>query len=76
MWPTVLEPLRSADDVRRLVADDELWDALTAAPLGALLRDTFADDTVRGIVATDALIGRSPTSTTHRWPRTSASSTT
>ena len=57
LWPTVLEPLRSADDVRRLVADDELWDALTAAPLGALLRDTFADDTVRGIVATDALIG-------------------
>jgi phytoene dehydrogenase-like protein len=53
----VLEPLRSADDVRRLVADNELWDALTAAPLGALLRDTFADDTVRGIVATDALIG-------------------
>ena len=57
LWPTVLEPLRSADDVRRLVADNELWDALTAAPLGALLRDTFADDTVRGIVATDALIG-------------------
>jgi phytoene dehydrogenase-like protein len=57
LWPTVLEPLRSADDVRDLVDDDELWDALTAAPLGALLRDTFTDDTVRGIVATDALIG-------------------
>ena len=57
LWPTVLEPLRSADDVRRLVDDDELWDALTAAPLGTLLRETFADDTVRGVVATDGLIG-------------------
>ena len=57
LWPTVHEPLRSADDVRRLVADDALWDALTAVPLGALLRETFADDSVRGIVATDGLIG-------------------
>ncbi len=57
LWPTVLEPLRSADDVRLLVDDDELWDALTSAPLGTLLRDTFADDTVRGVVATDGLIG-------------------
>ena len=57
LWPTVLEPLRSADEVRRLVDDDALWDALTAAPLGTLLRETFADDTVRGVVATDGLIG-------------------
>ena len=57
LWPTVLEPLRSADDVRHLVDDDELWRALTDEPLGALLRETFTDDTVRGIVATDALIG-------------------
>ena len=57
LWPTVLEPLRSAADVRHLVDDDELWRALTAQPLGALLRETFGDDTVRGIVATDALIG-------------------
>ncbi|HEU4998256.1 MAG TPA: NAD(P)/FAD-dependent oxidoreductase [Lapillicoccus sp.] len=57
LWPTVLEPLRSARDIRALVDDDELWDALTATPIGSLLRTTFADDTVRGIVATDALIG-------------------
>ena len=74
--PTVLEPLRSADDVRRLVADNELWDALTAAPLGALLRDTFADDTVRGIVATDALIGTFADLDEPSLARTSASSTT
>jgi phytoene dehydrogenase-like protein len=57
LWPTVLEPLRSAAEIRRLAEDDELWDALTEAPLGTLLRRTFADDTVRGIVATDGLIG-------------------
>lgn len=57
LWPTMLEPLRSEADLASLVGDDELWGALTRRPLGALLRDTFADDTVRGIVATDGLIG-------------------
>jgi phytoene dehydrogenase-like protein len=57
VWPTVLEPLRSTEEIRKLVDDDETWDALTGAPLGTLLRRTFTDDTVRGIVATDGLIG-------------------
>ncbi len=57
VWPTMLEPLRPESAVRQLAGDDELWDALTRRPLGALLRDTFADDTVRGIAATDGLIG-------------------
>jgi phytoene dehydrogenase-like protein len=57
LWPTVLEPLRSAAEIRGLIEDDEFWNALTGAPLGTLLRQTFADDTVRGIVATDGLIG-------------------
>ena len=57
VFPTVLEPLRSADAVRDLVGDDELWSALVERPLGETLRATFGDDTVRGIVATDALIG-------------------
>ena len=57
VFPTVLEPLRSADAVRELVGDDEMWRALVERPLGETLRATFGDDTVRGIVATDALIG-------------------
>ncbi|MEP6797773.1 MAG: NAD(P)/FAD-dependent oxidoreductase [Lapillicoccus sp.] len=57
VWPTFLEPLRSARDMGDLAADDELWEALTRRPLGTLLRATFDDDTVRGVVATDALIG-------------------
>lgn len=55
--PTVLEPLRSAEQVRALVEDDELWSAVVERPLGEVLRSCFGDDTVRGVVATDGLIG-------------------
>ncbi len=57
IWPTVLQPLRSPAELRDLVGDDDLWDALTTRPLGELLRATFDDDLVRGVVASDALIG-------------------
>ncbi|KQZ87393.1 FAD-dependent oxidoreductase [Phycicoccus sp. Root563] len=57
VFPTVLEPLRTEDDLAALVGDDELWQALVRRPLGEVLEATFTDDTVRGIVATDALIG-------------------
>ncbi|GAA2163701.1 NAD(P)/FAD-dependent oxidoreductase [Pedococcus bigeumensis] len=57
VFPTVLEPLRAEADVAGLVGDDELWDALVRRPLAEVLEEQFADDTVRGIVATDALIG-------------------
>src|SRR4051794_38628117 len=35
MFPTLLEPLRSRAEMRRLVGDDTTWDALVEAPLGA-----------------------------------------
>jgi phytoene dehydrogenase-like protein len=57
LFPTVLEPLRSRADVRALVGDDDLFDAVTTRPLLSLLQRHFADDTVRGVVATDGLIG-------------------
>ncbi|HET7476913.1 MAG TPA: NAD(P)/FAD-dependent oxidoreductase [Dermatophilaceae bacterium] len=57
VFPTLLEPLRSADQVRDLVADDELWTGLVERPLGHLLRYWFDDDTVCGVVGTDGLIG-------------------
>lgn len=57
VWPTVLSPLRHPDEISALVGDDELWVALTRRPIGELLRATFPDDTLAGIVATDALIG-------------------
>ncbi len=54
--PTLLEPLRPAAEVRELLAPD-VWELLAERPLGQTLETRFADDLVRGLVATDALIG-------------------
>ena len=51
------EPLRSRAGMRALAGDDAIWEALITRPVGAALEQRFADDTVRGVVATDALIG-------------------
>jgi phytoene dehydrogenase-like protein len=57
VFPTVLEPLRSQETIRELIDDDDLWQSVVTRPLGEVLRSTFSNDTIRGIVATDALIG-------------------
>jgi len=54
--PTLLEPLRPARDIREMVSP-ETWAYLVEEPLGKVIENRFADDTVRGVVATDALIG-------------------
>ncbi len=58
--PTLTEPLLPRSAVRDLVADgvgEAAWRALFEEPLGEVLRRTFADDVVRGVAATDGLIG-------------------
>jgi len=61
--PSFLEPLPSAAALRRRLDDvagdraDGIWASLIDEPLGAVLRDRFDDDLVRGVVATDGLIG-------------------
>ena len=58
--PTMLEPLPSRALARDLVtqaAGSETWDAIAEMPLGETLMESFADDDVRGVVATDGLIG-------------------
>jgi phytoene dehydrogenase-like protein len=57
LFPTVTEPLLTRSEARRLVGDDALWDRLIEQPVGATIAATFADDLVRGVVATDSLIG-------------------
>ena len=57
VFPTLLEPLRSRAELRRLVGDDRAWDAVFETPLGTTVADTFTDDLVAGVVLTDALIG-------------------
>ena len=55
--PTLLEPLRSRDEMRSLVGDEHAWEALFERPLSELLERMVPDDMTRGVVATDALIG-------------------
>lgn len=54
--PTLLQPLPTERDVRDLVAPD-VWRDVVERPLGEAIERRFADDVVRGVVATDALIG-------------------
>ncbi|WP_210502660.1 phytoene desaturase family protein [Nocardioides xinjiangensis] len=54
--PTLMRPLPLAREVRDLV-DERIWDDVVERPLGRAIRSRFSDDTVRGVVATDALIG-------------------
>lgn len=56
LFPTVTEPLRSAEDVRSLVGE-EAWRDVFARPLGEALERRFTSDVVRGIALTDGLIG-------------------
>jgi len=55
--PTLTEPLRSREDMRRLVDDDDAWSALFETPLSDVLERTFDSDLARGSVLTDGLIG-------------------
>ncbi|MFG1710132.1 phytoene desaturase family protein [Nonomuraea sp. M3C6] len=54
--PTLLEPLRTPAEIERLVGA-EAWRDLFARPIGETVGERFRDDTVRGVVLTDALIG-------------------
>jgi phytoene dehydrogenase-like protein len=54
--PTLLDPLRPASEMRRRMGED-IWERFVARPLGETIEAGFRDDTVRGVVLTDALIG-------------------
>ncbi|MGZ3147887.1 phytoene desaturase family protein [Lentzea chajnantorensis] len=58
--PTLLEPLVSREHLRvhvDAVARGRVWEQVFERPIGATLRELFENDLVRGVVATDALIG-------------------
>jgi phytoene dehydrogenase-like protein len=54
--PTLTQPLPNAAALRQRI-DPVVWRELVEQPLGAAIERRFRDDTVRGVVATDALIG-------------------
>ncbi|MDP4586339.1 MAG: NAD(P)/FAD-dependent oxidoreductase [Microbacteriaceae bacterium] len=56
LFPTVLEPLKTESEVRRLLGP-ELWNEFFTQPIGETIADSFESDLVRGAVMTDALIG-------------------
>ena len=54
--PTLLEPLPTERAIRDQLGP-RLWHDFVGRPLGATVEERFADETVRGVVATDGLIG-------------------
>ena len=63
LWPTMTEPLRRRHDARRLVLAGggpdaaAAWEALIEQPIAAAITSAVESDLVRGVMATDALIG-------------------
>ncbi|MFR9799207.1 phytoene desaturase family protein [Streptomyces sp. MS06] len=57
VFPTLTEPLPGRAELRRRLDDEEAWRTLFEEPIGAAIEERFADDLVRGVVLTDALIG-------------------
>jgi len=58
--PTLSGPLHRRSEIRETViaaAGEQIWIDLVEQPIGQAIVRRFHDDTVRGIVATDALIG-------------------
>ena len=57
LFPTLTEPLLTRSEARELVGDDRAWSDLIEQPRGRVLDERFTSDLVRGVVATDGLIG-------------------
>ncbi|OBK43966.1 hypothetical protein A5656_06320 [Mycobacterium gordonae] len=63
LWPTLLEPLRTREQARQLVVADgdpdgmAAWRAMVDEPIGHAIADAVTSDLVRGVIATDALVG-------------------
>ncbi|MGD1220809.1 phytoene desaturase family protein [Streptomyces krungchingensis] len=57
VFPTLTEPLPTREELRGRVDDEDAWRMLFEEPVGAAVEEYFADDLVRGVVLTDALIG-------------------
>lgn len=63
LWPTLTEPLPRRDQIRRDVLATggpdaaAAWQALVEHPIGSAITEAVSSDLVRGVMATDALIG-------------------
>ena len=57
LWPTMTEPLPTRSRARKLVDADASWRVMVEEPIGHAITSAVSDDLVRGVIATDALIG-------------------
>jgi phytoene dehydrogenase-like protein len=57
LWPTLTSPLMTRDEARRHVGDDAAWRFMVDEPIGHAITESVQHDLVRGVMATDALIG-------------------
>ncbi|MFD9870702.1 phytoene desaturase family protein [Streptomyces niveus] len=57
VFPTLTEPLPARAELRSRIDDEAAWRMLFEEPIGVAIEERFADDLVRGVVLTDALIG-------------------
>lgn len=63
LWPTLIQPLLTRSQARRRVLEGGdpaaavAWRAMVDQPIGRAIADAVSDDVVRGVIATDALIG-------------------
>jgi phytoene dehydrogenase-like protein len=57
LFPTVCEPLPTRSEARHLINDDAVWEQFFEQPLAEAITARFRNDLVRGVVATDGLIG-------------------
>jgi phytoene dehydrogenase-like protein len=62
LWPTLLEPLPTREQARAAVVEGDpdaaaAWRAMVDRPIDRAIVDALGNDLVRGVVATDALIG-------------------
>jgi phytoene dehydrogenase-like protein len=63
LWPTLMEPLRTREQARRHVIEGDdrqaeaAWRTMVDEPIGHAIAEAVDNDLVRGVIATDALIG-------------------
>lgn len=63
LWPTLTQPLQTRTQTRRHVLDGgdpdaaAAWEAIMCHPIGEAIVGAVGNDLVRGVIATDALIG-------------------
>ncbi|GAA1369412.1 NAD(P)/FAD-dependent oxidoreductase [Streptomyces beijiangensis] len=57
VFPTLTDPLPTRGALRERIGHDHAWRMLFEEPVGVAVEREFADDLVRGVVLTDALIG-------------------